>query len=595
MTDRFLIVQVSPNIKTGGGDYIYRIRQPAEAMGRLPGTMVVNLPVISPYLKQWCLCADILILHLTWEPDLLPIVAERKLHGLATVFEISDNFLALPPSINHELSFNNPISLATALQLIRLSDAIQGVSKILLDQFSFLHERRVVFENQIIEMGSVQKTSKEEVVIGWAGSLGHTEDIQWMAPVIQEICQRHSHVRFAFMGNREQYEEVFGSVANSQFSYRDPGDLFDYYNFLDGLDIGLAPLMNTPFNICRSDVKFIEYASCGVIPVVSDVGPYKRHARHGVNAFLFESPESLRNILEILITDESLRQNVKANAYDYVKNERREEAHAVERVSFYKRLSTKRSFQEGPLCSLERYRERSEAYYIRRTPAETKVIRGIDLENKGNAREAREAWLEAARDLPEYYFPFCCIAQSLIQEGDLTNAFKFLGTGLAINPKSLRLRLLLGVALKKEDTKAAREEFEKTLQIFPDFALAWKEIGLLEKEQGNLDEAAKLMNKALEANPFYAVAASELGKIYLAQEKKELAAEAFRVAANLIPDRLDYQIDLIKALIEIGNLEEATQECVSYLKRQPDCEKMNSILETIRNFQVNNTKGHETC
>ena len=122
---KFLIVQVSPNINTGDGDYVYRIRQPAEAMGKLPGVMVVDLPIISPYVTKWCLCADVLVLHLTWEPDLLPIVNKRKQRGLATVFEISDNFLALPGSIHHELSFSQPISLATAFQLIRLSDGLQ--------------------------------------------------------------------------------------------------------------------------------------------------------------------------------------------------------------------------------------------------------------------------------------------------------------------------------------------------------------------------------------------------------------------------------------------------------------------------------------
>ena len=93
------------------------------------------------------------------------------------------------------------------------------------------------------------------------------------------------------------------------------------------------------------------------------------------------------------------------------------------------------------------------------------------------------------------------------------------------------------------------------------------------------------MNKALEANPFYAEAASELGKIYMAQKKENLAIEAFRVAANLIPDRVDYQINGIKALIQAGNVSEATEECLDYLKRYPHCRKMASILEKILTFQ----------
>jgi len=582
--EKLLIVQVSPNINTGKGDYVYRIRQPAVAMGKHPGIMVVDLSIVSPYLTKWCLCADVLVLHLTWEPDLLPIVNERKRRGLATVFEISDNFLALPGSIHHELSFNQPISLATAFQLIQLSDAIQGVSDILVERFGFLHDCRVVFENQIAQMGSLHKRSTDEVVIGWGGSLGHTDDLRWIAPVILSVLRDYSNARFAFMGNRRQYDEVFGSVSNRQFSYWEPGDLSDYNRFLDGLDIGLAPLMNTPFNICRSDVKFIEYASRGVVPVLSAVEPYKKHAIHGVNAFLFEDLGSLGSILETLIKDASLRQSVREKGYGYVKTRRREEERAADRVSFYQELSENRSSEDTPHHLLERYDGNSEAYYIKRASSENKMIRGLELKRKGYPREARQLWFEAACDLPGYYFPLCCAAQSLIEEND-PKALECIRTGLTINPNSLRLRLLRGQVLKQKDPQAARRAFEEALQTFPDYAPTWKELALLEKQEGTLQEASRLMNKALEANPFYAEAASELGKIYMAQKKENLAIEAFRVAADLIPDRVDYQINGVKALIQAGNVGEATEECLDYLKRYPHCQKMASILEKILTFR----------
>jgi len=584
MMKKLLIVQVSPNMNTGKGDYIYRIRQPAEAMGRLPGIMVVDLPIISPYLTKWCLCADVLILHLTWEPDLLPIVKERKRRGLVTVFEISDNFLALPESIYHELSFKQPMSLATAFQLIRLSDAVQGVSDILVERFAFLNDCRVVFENQVQQMGAMGGTLKDEVVIGWGGSLGHTDDLRFIAPVIKGVLEKYSNGRFAFMGNRRQYEEVFEGIPKRQSIYCKPGDLPDYNKFLDRLDIGLAPLMNTPFNICRSDVKFIEYASRGVVPVLSAIEPYKKHAIHGVNAFLFEDRESLKGILERLIKDPSLRQGVREKAYTYVKNRRREEERAAERVSFYQELSQKRSSEDVPHHLLERYDDHSEAYRIKRTSSEDKVIRGLALRRKGCQREARQLWFEAACDSPGYYFPLCCAAQSFIEEND-PKALECIEAGLAMHPNSLRLGLLRGQVLKQKDPKGAREAFEAVLQTFRDYAPAWKELALLKKQEGLLEEAGRLMNKALEANPFYAEAASELGKIYMAQKKENLAVEAFRVAADLIPDRVDYQIDGVKARIEAGSLAEAAEECLDYLKRYPHCQKMASILAKILTFR----------
>jgi len=587
MKDHFLIVQVSSNINTANGDYVYRIHQPAVAMGKIPGIMVVNLPIISPHLKEFCLCADVLVLHLTWEPDLLPIVSERIEIGLPTVFEISDNFMALPQNITHELSFSNPLSLATTFQLIQLSDAIQGVSQILLERFSFLHDKRVVFENQIMSLGSCPKAIGKEISIGWGGSMGHTEDLKWIAPTIKELCDNHDQVNFHFMGNNKQFVEVFGPDENDRYSYTKPGSLTEYLNFLETLDIGIAPLMASPFNICRSDVKFIEYASRGVVPVLSDIDPYKNHAKNGINSFLFDSPESLKNILEMLINDVSFLQTVKNNAYKQIKNERMEDNHAVRRISFYKKLSKARSSKMVPMDLLTRYSDQTELYYPKQTEAEKQLIKGLDHKEKGRLGNAIEMWLNAALEEKGYYFPFLLLAENSENEEEILEKLRI---SLTINPESLRGRLQLGQALKLRNPEGARREFEKALQVFPDFGPAWKELALLEKEDGNMEKAATFLNRALEGDPFFASAASELGKVYLIQEKTELALEAFRVAVNLIPENLDYEIDLIKALIQSGDLAEAIQECKDWLRYHPQSKEIYDIL--LKTFNSKQEEGH---
>ena len=578
--DKLLIVQVCAMANIGAGDYIYRISQPAEAMGKAPGVIVVNLTSISPYLKEMCLCADVLVLHLISEQDILPIISERKRKGLVTIYEISDNFLAFPSWVEIRSWFEDPINLATTLQLIQLSDAIQGVSEILIDKFSFLHNKRQVFGNQIMTIGPKPIAVGEDVTIGWGGSLGHTEDLKRLVPVIQDICQRYSHVRFAFMGNRDQYEEIFGSMANSRFFYREPGNLFDYYNFLEGLDIGLAPLIETPYNVCRSDVKFIEYASRGVVPVVSDVGPYKKHTKHRDNAFRYESLESLKNTLEMLINNRPLIQSIKKKAYDYVKMERMEEDHASERISFYEELAKSRSNRPVPLHLLEQTSKDSEVYHIRQTVAEKKIIEGAYAESEGDLDEARSLWIEASRHLPEYSFPLFCIGKSLMHE-EPRRAIDYFRQSLLINPDSLRTRLFLGRTLMNINTEMALKEFEKALEVFPDFAPAWREIALLEKVKGHFEEAYKLLDNALKSNPFYTAAASDLGKLYVDQGKKESALEAFQVAADLLPDNLDYKIDVIETLIAIGKVDAAVHECMKYLEEHPRSGEMYDILTKI--------------
>jgi hypothetical protein len=55
------------------------------------------------------------------------------------------------------------------------------------------------------------------------------------------------------------------------------GDFASYLGFLSGLDVGSACIGDDRFSLGRSDGKFIEMASRGVVCVASDLGEY-RHA-----------------------------------------------------------------------------------------------------------------------------------------------------------------------------------------------------------------------------------------------------------------------------------------------------------------------------
>lgn len=585
MKDEFLILQISSNIRKSEGDYVYRIKQPGQAMGRVPGIRVVDCWLYSPHLKELFLCADLMINHLVFEPDFIPLVAERRRLGLATIYEISDNFMALPVSANRLLNLGNALTKSTIFQLIRLSDAIQGVSPILVDRFDFLHEQRMVFENHIMQIHPFLKKSRDGVTIGWGGSMGHTEDLKWIAPLIKDICLSHPEVRFRFMGNREQYDEVFGKHDSEKFSYKDPGSLSEYFDFLEGLDIGLAPLLDTPFNICRSDVKFIEYASRGVVPVLSDVGPYRMHARRGVNAFLFNGAQKLKEILETLIGNRGLMEKVQRNAYEYIKNERLEQNHADRRISFYKKIARQRPSKPLFFDFLEKVCPDSEYYHVKQSDAEKKFINGLSLKEKNRNQDARNLLMSASSEGRNYYFPLLA-ASDTFEPDEHEQMVQTIRLSLAMNPESLRGRLSLGQVLKASDPEAARRQFKLALSVFPDFAPAIHELALMKNREGDIDNAFQLMDRALQGNPFYAPAASGLGKIFLTNKETDRAIEAFQVASDFDPDDECYSIDLIRAFVMAGRPEEGEEVCRLYLERHPGAETMQRIRAELLRFRL---------
>ena len=56
-------------------------------------------------------------------------------------------------------------------------------------------------------------------------------------------------------------------------------------------DVAVAPLHDTAFNRCKSDLKFLEYAALGLPGIYSDVVPYKHAVRHEETGLLTENTD----------------------------------------------------------------------------------------------------------------------------------------------------------------------------------------------------------------------------------------------------------------------------------------------------------------
>ena len=67
-----------------------------------------------------------------------------------------------------------------------------------------------------------------------------------------------------------------------------------YPNFVDWLiseqkwHIGLAPLIDNPFNRCKSYIKFLDYAAMEIPTICSISNAYSQIVEHGVNGLLVE-------------------------------------------------------------------------------------------------------------------------------------------------------------------------------------------------------------------------------------------------------------------------------------------------------------------
>jgi glycosyltransferase involved in cell wall biosynthesis len=137
--------------------------------------------------------------------------------------------------------------------------------------------------------------------IGWAGSGSHLEDLLAVAPALAQLQQRvayrlvlHGLTDVPFDAQAAQIRRSRAGFTHAQraraerfLELRSLLDPLDYEHrpfvpidaFLDGLraldlDIGICPLLDTPFNRHKSAIKFYEYAATDSLTVASRVDPY---------------------------------------------------------------------------------------------------------------------------------------------------------------------------------------------------------------------------------------------------------------------------------------------------------------------------------
>jgi len=117
-----------------------------------------------------------------------------------------------------------------------------------------------------------------------------------------------------------------------------PGSMQKYLKYLKKIDIGIAMINENDFSLGRSDGKFLEYASRGVIAVCQNRGSYAETVIHGETGFLFDNAASLLEILNQLLQNKTLRQQTRTKAYHYICNDRTHKHGAIKRLKFYQSL-----------------------------------------------------------------------------------------------------------------------------------------------------------------------------------------------------------------------------------------------------------------
>ena len=329
-----LIVQVCEFLDNGDG--IHRFHGPSQALAELPGVCVIDIDLTHRLLLPLVRQCDVLILAV-FDPDLAPLIELRRQQGQITVFEANDFYDDVHSWDPLATRWYDRSIQTTFRQGLERCDAVQTSMPELARRWRLKTSRPVrAFPNQLIDIPPLRPARTGPLTIGWGGSPGHFADWYQLAPRLQAWLDRRPDVHLAVMN--AEFARDFLRLPPERYRFVPFGSLQDYFRFLDSLDIGLAPLLPSDYNRCRSDVKFLEYASRGVAGIYADLEPYREAVIPGETGLLYLTEDELFTGLDRLVDDAPFRESLRARAYEEVARNRRLVNHIGDRLAFYQEL-----------------------------------------------------------------------------------------------------------------------------------------------------------------------------------------------------------------------------------------------------------------
>jgi len=162
--------------------------------------------------------------------------------------------------------------------MIEIADHIIVSTENLKDSLKKFGKPITVIPNAIDpEIWKVKKPKKRtdgKIRIGWAGSGSHLADMHIINEAFDEILEKYPQVEIHLAGFVDKDSERGGR----EFHHRPTMGYKEYPQYLADLDldIAVAPLMDSPFNRAKSNIKWLEHSMLETPMVLSFVEPYSQ-------------------------------------------------------------------------------------------------------------------------------------------------------------------------------------------------------------------------------------------------------------------------------------------------------------------------------
>ena len=268
--------------------------------------------------------ADVVVLQRPLVRDLVLTIPFLQARGVAVVVEVDDDFHSIHP---HNIAWRTSdpaqspaVNRDWLMRACKMADLVTVSTPVLAERYA-PHGRFAVLPNYLPPHAYKAQASaahmppdgsRGAVWVGWTGTIAtHPDDLQVTHGAVGQALIK-TGAGLWVTGPELGVRERLGVPDDTPFHSTGWVPLKDYYGAMAGMDIGIVPLNDSPFNRAKSWLKGLEMAALGIPFIASPLPEYQALANLGIGETVAK-PRMWEGILKALIKDKDRREAV---AYD---------------------------------------------------------------------------------------------------------------------------------------------------------------------------------------------------------------------------------------------------------------------------------------
>ncbi len=189
--------------------------------------------------------------------------------------------------------------------------------------------------------------------------------------------------------------------------------------------------------------------------------------------------------------------------------------------------------------------------------ADVEKLLAVTAAELGAFDDAAKAWERYRKLRPDDDLGRREQSYNLAQMGQTEQGIAGLRDYLIRHPNDAVGHCEMGNALRTQDAEKARQEFDRAIELDPQYVPARTARGSLYYQEGKPEAALPDLEAAASLQPDDADAQDRLGQAYQALDRPQNAARVLRKAAELAPDDSKILLHFARALADAGNIEES--------------------------------------